>query len=273
MYWGGTIIDATICDYDSSRKLGLHCPFCNEAVFYRAGFSRRMSDGSIQQVAASFAHYPGLGNECELRASRPEGKAYLDQLEIESRNQRLRLYNKYFIDIVRQSIQVADENANVRTLRKLLGKNFAKPFISQFIKEKIDLKQIQEFAYQNVQEVHQLAELPHLTKTKKREVQEMAQILNSFICSKNILIAHEILLWLQSKSATWSLDRIILFAFIWLCEYHTYVTKTPKHTAVQTFAKSIYQITIQNPSNILAMIYKIIVSIDWQSSLVQCNKD
>ena len=267
IYWGGTVVDALDCDYESSRELGLHCPFCNEALFYRAGYHRIMPDQSCQQVAPSFAHYPNLGKECELRATRPEGQTYLQQLEIQSHNQRLGLYNKHFVDIIRQSIEISNEHTHIKTLRKLLGKDFTKPFIKLFLKEKINLKRIQLAASQNLEEVNQLAKLHNLTEAKRQEVREMAKTLGSFISNKNMLVAYEVALWLQSKSASWSLDRIILFAFIWQCEYHACIAETPQHTATLTFAKMTYQMAMKNPECILTMIYKILVSIDWQNLL------
>ncbi len=116
IYWGGTVVDALDCDYESSRELGLHCPFCNEALFYRAGYHRIMPDQSCQQVAPSLAHYPNLGKECELRATRPEDKPTCNNWEIQSRNQRLTLYNKHFVDIIRQSIEIANEHTHIKLL-------------------------------------------------------------------------------------------------------------------------------------------------------------
>lgn len=105
MYRGGEIIDASLCDYNSTRQLGLVCPFCSQAVFLRSG-SAYERQGKQIIVPDAFAHYHSddpLSLECELRAKRKEGEDYLNQLRIEAKNQRLKLYNKRLWEIVKRS--------------------------------------------------------------------------------------------------------------------------------------------------------------------------
>jgi hypothetical protein len=108
LYLSGELIEADQCDYSSSRELGLVCPFCSEAVFLRAGSFRdttlRNGKKVTQIINANFAHYPGsfLGFDCELRANSKEGKEKLAQLIVESKNQRLKLFNQRFWELFKQ---------------------------------------------------------------------------------------------------------------------------------------------------------------------------
>lgn len=104
MYRGGFQIDAENCDHTSAKNLGLICPFCKEAVFYRSG-SKYSNANKTVTVKPSFVHYAidgdelTAGIECENRAKRQEGIDYLARLEIESKNQRLKLYNDHLWDM------------------------------------------------------------------------------------------------------------------------------------------------------------------------------
>jgi hypothetical protein len=108
LYLSGELIEADQCDYSSSRELGLICPFCSEAVFLRAGSFRdttlRNGKKVTQIINANFAHYPGSfsGFDCELRANSKEGKEKLALLVIESKNQRLKLFNQRFWELFKQ---------------------------------------------------------------------------------------------------------------------------------------------------------------------------
>lgn len=108
MYRGGILADASICDYESSRKLGLVCPFCSEAVFLRRG-SEYDRNGKPVKISPAFCHYGiegSTGEECELRSIRKEGERYLQNLEIQARNQRLELYNKRLWEVMKQEWHV-----------------------------------------------------------------------------------------------------------------------------------------------------------------------
>ena len=90
MYFGGEIINASECDYATSRNLGLICPFCNSAVFIRSE-SVRQRNGKIQLVRPYFAHYPG-GSEtnwdCDKRLHTNQGREQIEKLKIQARDQR-----------------------------------------------------------------------------------------------------------------------------------------------------------------------------------------
>jgi hypothetical protein len=108
MYRGGDIISASDCDYQSAKTLGLVCPFCSEAVFVKAGSIRettlRNGKKAIQLVNPHFGHYK-TGSpdfDCELRSQSKEGLQQIENQRIEAKNQRLKLYNSYLWEMVRE---------------------------------------------------------------------------------------------------------------------------------------------------------------------------
>jgi len=105
IYLGGNLIAAIDCDYDSSRDLGLICPFCDQPVFLvRGSEKRREKSGVTYSVAPHFNHYSASeGEQCEARSKTTEGQKWLDEIRIERHNQRLDLFNNHFWDMVRNS--------------------------------------------------------------------------------------------------------------------------------------------------------------------------
>lgn len=101
MYRGGDIVEARHCDFDSSRLLGLVCPFCNEAVYLRAGTSR-IGKNKMVLVNPAFCHYPGSAEDldCERRSISGEGREEIERIKAEKRGQRLELYNKHLWDMI-----------------------------------------------------------------------------------------------------------------------------------------------------------------------------
>jgi len=265
IYWGGTVVDAIHCDYQSSRELGLHCPFCNEALFFKAAHTRTMPDGSHQQVAASFAHYPGVGLDCELRAKRPEGEKHIQQLEINSRNQRLILFNKHFIRILRHHIAIEDEQGKVKVLRKILGKNFMEPFVKLFLDQKITLEFIKYQASQNLKRINVTANYPEIPEIVKDQLKLTAKKITSYMTNRNLVIAYEAALWLQSKSATWALERLILFVFIAQCESLAMVNcDSICASSIRKYVKPGFQFLTQNADLCLSLIFSMFISVNWQ---------
>lgn len=119
MYLGGDIIAAIECDYDSSKELGLTCPFCSAAVFLRSGFVRGET-----KVRPCFSHYAIGGQDdwyCERRSISKQGLEEIRAIKTESRNQRLRLYNCHLWDMIADGIITEDKalfHAQARSLFK-----------------------------------------------------------------------------------------------------------------------------------------------------------
>ena len=122
MYRAGFQVAADDCDHESAKKLGLICPFCKEAVFLRKGSYHERSGRQVS-VPSSFAHYHSddpTAQQCELRAKRQEGQEYLQRLEIESRNQRLKLFNNHLWEMFASQIGIG--KAELSQVQKRFGR-------------------------------------------------------------------------------------------------------------------------------------------------------
>jgi len=265
IYWGGAIIDAEQCDYTSSRELGLHCPFCNEAVFWRTAHTRTMPDGSTQHIDPSFVHYPGLGVDCELRAKRPEGEAYIHALEVKARNQRLILFNKHFIDIIRKRQIIDNENSRIKIIRKVMGKDCTKPLIELFRQQKITFEFIQNKTYKNLEEIRYISQNQLLPKGMREGFRNIAEKISSYIAQKNLTIAYEAALWLQSKSANWALDRVVLLCLIYTCNFLAMKNEGKySNNKVEKYIRMAHQYLKENPEILTDFILNLLVNTDWK---------
>jgi len=129
MFLCGEIISVEECNFESSRDYGLICPLCSEAVFIRSGGLRnqtlRNGKKRVQFINPYFAHYHTgveFQSYCENRAHTKEGRDRVEQLKIEAKNQRLKLYNHHLWEM----FQV---DRNVRSgKRKQLIREFGKDF-------------------------------------------------------------------------------------------------------------------------------------------------
>ena len=113
IYRAGEIVSASDCDYNSSRLLGLICPFCSEAVFLRSGSTRQVNEKK-QFVSACFAHY-NVGTDgfnCERRALTKEGRQRIQQIKTEAKRQRLRLYNAYLWQMIADDRNISYQKLN-----------------------------------------------------------------------------------------------------------------------------------------------------------------
>lgn len=124
MYFGGEIINASDCNYTSTRELGIVCPFCSSAVFLRSHSTREVK-GKTQLIRPYFAHYP-TGNaddfDCEKRSHTKQGKERIEQIKIQARNQRLKLYNAHLWDMVAESHSISYQQLN--KVRKVFGERW-----------------------------------------------------------------------------------------------------------------------------------------------------
>lgn len=124
MYFGGEIIKASDCNYQTSRELGIVCPFCSSAVFLRSHSTREVK-GKTQLIRPYFAHYP-TGNaddfDCEKRSHTKQGKERIEQIKIQARNQRLKLYNAYLWDMIAESHEITHQQLN--KVRKIFGERW-----------------------------------------------------------------------------------------------------------------------------------------------------
>lgn len=109
MYLGGDIVEAVSCNFESSRQLGLVCPFCREAVYLR-GQTEREVNGRKQIVSPAFCHYSRKLDDldCERRSITLEGREQIDRIKAEKRGQRLKLYNDRLWEMISSSFIFRD---------------------------------------------------------------------------------------------------------------------------------------------------------------------
>ena len=124
IYKGGEIVYASECNYESAKKLGIVCPFCNEPLFWRDEFARLApKTKDIVIVDSHFAHYANVdGSVCEKRSITPEGRAFIEQISSESRGQRLKLFEKYFLKMVSKSLDLTYEtrfSLDLNTIKRI----------------------------------------------------------------------------------------------------------------------------------------------------------
>lgn len=129
--YGGELIEAKDCDYESYKHLGLLCPECKDPVFLRAEGVRILKKKEVK-IGAHFAHFPGkdpaLMLACENRV-----KAYnesdLERLAKNTQNQRRKLFNRFFCKIIKEhlSLEYSWEFSNI-VLQDLNNKNIVQKF-------------------------------------------------------------------------------------------------------------------------------------------------
>ena len=104
MKYGGELVDAQDCDYDSFKELVPLCPNCKEPVFLRTGGQRESVKGKAYQIGPHWCHFKGISKEqvagCELRVN---GYTEKDRAKIaaQARGQRLKLLQRWFMSVLR----------------------------------------------------------------------------------------------------------------------------------------------------------------------------
>lgn len=208
---GGEIINASACDYESTKLLGLVCPFCSQAVFFRSGsfYTRK---GKQISSPESFSHYHSedllaTDKDCELRSSRPEGEEYLQRLKIEAKNQRLSLFNKRLWLIVKSSYSVN----SLREVDKAFKKEWLQTTSIQCHKElardlslyQTELEQLKRFS---VEQQKEKLLCPAWTKEESFRDYENCSYIDKQI---NLVIAKEALEFLSTSTGKYAFLKIL----------------------------------------------------------------
>ena len=103
MKYGGELVAAEDCDYDSFKELVPLCPNCKEPVFLRIGGDRLSVKGNEYKVGPHWCHFKGISAEqvasCESRVS---GYTEQDRQRIaaKARGQRLKLLQRWFWSVI-----------------------------------------------------------------------------------------------------------------------------------------------------------------------------
>lgn len=102
MKYGGELINAMECDYDSWFTLGVVCPECDESLYLRAGGHRISSKGKPYKVGAHWCHRQGTPEQvasCEKRVNNYTEKEKA-KISAQAKGQRLKLLQRWFWKVV-----------------------------------------------------------------------------------------------------------------------------------------------------------------------------
>ena len=218
IYRGGFIIDSQICDYESSRKLGIACPFCSQAVFLRAGSLYSRGEKQII-VNPAFCHYHSddpLSQDCELRSERKDGQEYIKSLEVQSRNQRLELYNKRLWDFIKEDRQVKDLKPTIKA--------FGAKWIEQASRlAKRDLGKRLDFYLEQSRKQwnYLLNDLPNRKPSKNEELifsedERLAEFksLQSYDKHLHQVISEEVIEFLSTHTGGYAYEKLFTFSLV-----------------------------------------------------------
>lgn len=178
--YGGMLIHAMECDYNSFRHLHLLCPNCKRSVFLVGGkqvepFTRHYKSGQTSQVKGFsvdpyFAHHPDVsGSEvetCELRVrSMTEGEK--QKIQTQSRKQLLKVLHKHFWKILYSSKVTLGSEALTQlkyTFKTVAIENGFSPnlFYEKWIESLIK-------SFQNTKDINKTKIEPLLTKLINRD--------------------------------------------------------------------------------------------------------
>jgi len=124
MKYGGELVKAEDCDYDSFKQLVPLCPNCKEPVFLRIGGDRLSVKGKEYKIGPHWCHFKGISVEqvagCEARVS---GYTHKDKQRIaaQARGQRLKLLQRWGLSVLTSSPAFSVEDA--QTQLKLIREN------------------------------------------------------------------------------------------------------------------------------------------------------
>jgi hypothetical protein len=119
--YGGLLVDAADCNYESFKNLGLLCPICKKSVFLvsasnRETHTRKRKDGRTTQVRectvpAHFNHHHDVSEsevlECELR-SQTLTQTHRIAIAAKARGQRIKTMQRHFWKICKTSVKLQD---------------------------------------------------------------------------------------------------------------------------------------------------------------------
>lgn len=102
MKYGGELVAAKDCTYDSFKELVPLCPECKEPVYLRVGGDRTSTKGKEYQIGPHWCHFKGTSAEqvaaCENRVNGyTEGDR--QRIATQARGQRLKLLQRWFWNV------------------------------------------------------------------------------------------------------------------------------------------------------------------------------
>lgn len=191
--YGGLLIAAEDCNYNSYRSLALICPFCKESIFLVSGHERHyVKIDKITNVISHFSHRSDKDKQevkqCEFRSAKIS-QSDITERETVAKNQRLKLFNRHLWNIFRLCYKLD----NFEETEQFVERSFKSvPLISPIGNQQTFVDLLSKVIYQEVDRIHAEAEDFLTALIQKTED-------NQFVSQEN----------LQSVLAIWrqSIDR------------------------------------------------------------------
>lgn len=217
MYFGGDIVSAEECDYNSYERLGLKCPFCDHPVFLRAASTRKIKEVETQ-IVAYFAHFRSttvFELDCEARSTSTSGKERIEQIKTEARNQRLKIYNDKLWYLLSYDRGISKNY--MTSMKKSMGErwitNFTKLVRKDLAANLTDLYKSMDLAIEVVKNVP-IESLPKSLVNDESKNKYLAQQNYSQTCDSRLhrSICYEVLQFLSTNSGIWTLTKLVTMA-------------------------------------------------------------
>lgn len=225
IYLGGEVVSASELTadkdpYSYTRRFGLVCPNCKEAVFWRRDWMRGNTF-----VPSSFCHYHNddpVFQECDLRSRRIDNSEYKLQLDMEAKKQRLELFNKYFWDIFQENSFYSSLLRQAIKLRSIKGLGLqALPKVRRELRVNSDFWQSElESLLSSAQGGLILGNgfSPLYKVFGKEPTLEAIHYISKLDKRVQSLISQEAMLFLSTRTGGFALEKIVRFSLVKLAD-------------------------------------------------------
>ncbi len=211
LYKGGEQIPANTANYETAKQLGCVCSLCKESVFWVKEHQR--GDRTIRAVWSHYRISPE-SKLCDRRALSKEGREILEKLQPKARNQRLKLFNRRFWEIVSYR-RVVPRNLRATCLRYMPEETLNK--MIRHCWDRWDVKAILKVLPERVKAVNEVS-LKRELAAQHPAFQEVApdmvdQVIQDFAVNEFSILRFKILseaiAWLGTQTAKEAFGKLI----------------------------------------------------------------
>lgn len=218
IYLGGEPLLATNGSHAICKAWGVTCPICKEAVFWNQGGIKQ--NGVV--VRPFFAHYKGVATDCENRTAKMLEPRAIQAFETHARGQRLKLFNRRFLEIWEEGI--GEKIHNSRTARNVWNdKEWSKSILAVQTVLGEDKARTQAAILKVIESVknqsshflqEELTIAGFVGDVSPQKVREHVQSLGNYFRNEGIdlhlKIASEAVDFLSTKKATFAMKRLMV---------------------------------------------------------------